>query len=50
MPMPPIVVVADLFAHRGVEADRVRSEQSLLLLMEAMCAINVLHLRQRRYP
>ena len=27
MAMPPIVVVADLFARRGVEADRVRSEQ-----------------------
>src|SRR4051794_16388842 len=50
MGMPPIVVVADLFAHRGVEADPVRSEQSLLLLMEAMCAIDLLHLRQRRYP
>lgn len=50
MAMPPIVVVADLFARRGVEADRVRSEQSLLLLMEAMCAIDLLHLRQRRYP
>ena len=50
MAMPPIVIVADLFARRGVEADRVRSEQSLLLLMEAMCAIDLLHLRQRRYP
>jgi hypothetical protein len=50
MAMPPIVVVADLFARRGNEADRVRSEQSLLLLMEAMCAINQLHLRQRSYP
>ena len=29
MAMPPIVIVADLFARRGVEADRVRSEQSL---------------------
>ena len=44
MAMPPIVIVADLFARRGVEADRVRSEQSLLLLMEAMCAIDLLHL------
>ena len=50
MAMPPIVVVAELFARKGNEADRVRSEQSLLLLMEAMCAINLLHLRQRRYP
>ena len=33
MAMPPIVVVADLFTHRGNEKDRVRSEQSLLLLM-----------------
>jgi DNA-binding transcriptional LysR family regulator len=48
MAMPPIVVVADLFARRG--DDRVRSEQSLLLLMAAMCAIDRLHLRQRRYP
>ena len=50
MAMPPLVVVAELFAHRGDEKDRVRSEQSLLLLMEAMCAIDLLHLRQRRYP
>ncbi len=50
MAMPPIVVVADLFSRKGNEADRVRSEQSLLLLMEAMCAINLLHLRQQRYP
>ena len=50
MAMPSIVVVAELFAHRGDEKDRVRSEQSLLLLMEAMCAIDLLHLRQRRYP
>jgi hypothetical protein len=50
MAMPPIVIVADLFAHRGEEADRVRSEQSMLLLMEAMCAINQRHLRQKRYP
>ena len=50
MAMPPIVVVADLFARKGDEADRVRSEQSLLLLMEAMCAIDLLHLRQRGYP
>lgn len=50
MAMPPIVVVADLFARKGDESDRVRSEQSLLLLMEAMCAINLLHLRQRPYP
>jgi hypothetical protein len=50
MAMPPIVVVADLFTHRGNEKDRVRSEQSLLLLMEAMCAIDLLHLRQQRYP
>ena len=50
MAMPPIVVVADLFTHRGDEKDRVRSEQSLLLLMEAMCAIDLLHLRQRPYP
>jgi DNA-binding transcriptional ArsR family regulator len=49
MAMPPIVVVADLFARKGDEADRVRSEQSLLLLMEAMCAIDLLHLRQRHY-
>ncbi len=50
MAMPPIVVVADLFSRKGNEADRVRSEQSLLLLMEAMCAIDLLHLRQQRYP
>jgi hypothetical protein len=50
MAMPPIVVVAELFTRKGDESDRVRSEQSLLLLMEAMCAINLLHLRQRRYP
>ena len=50
MAMPPIVVVADLFSRKGDEADRVRSEQSLLLLMEAMCAIDLLHLRQRSYP
>jgi hypothetical protein len=50
MAMPPIVVVADLFSRKGDEADRVRSEQSLLLLMEAMCAIDLLHLRQRPYP
>ena len=50
MAMPPIVVVADLFTRKGEEADRVRSEQSMLLLMEAMCAINQLHLRQKRYP
>ena len=50
MAMPPIVVVADLFARKGDEADRVRSEQSLLLLMEAMCAIDLLHLRHRSYP
>jgi hypothetical protein len=50
MAMPPIVVVAELFARKGNEADRVRSEQSLLLLMEAMCAINQLHLKLRRYP
>jgi hypothetical protein len=50
MAMPPIVVVADLFSRKGDEADRVRSEQSLLLLMEAMCAIDLLHLRRRRYP
>ena len=50
MAMPPIVVVADLFSRRGNEADRVRSERSLLLLMEAMCAIDLLHLRQQRYP
>jgi hypothetical protein len=50
MAMPPIVVVADLFSRKGDEADRVRSEQSLLLLMEAMCAIDLLHLRQRHYP
>ena len=50
MAMPPIVVVVDLFTRKGVETDRVRSEQSMLLLMEAMCAINQLHLRQRRYP
>ena len=50
MAMPPIVVVVDLFTHKAVEADRVRSEQSMLLLMEAMCSINQLHLRQRRYP
>ena len=50
MAMPPIVVVLDLFAHKGSEADRVRSEQSMLLVMEAMCAINQLHLKQKRYP
>ena len=50
MAMPPIVVVVDLFSHKGNEADRVRSERSLLLLMEAMCAIDLLHLRQRPYP
>jgi hypothetical protein len=50
MAMPPIVVVADLFTRKGDEADRVRSEQSLLLLMEAMCAIDLLHLRQQHYP
>lgn len=50
MAMPPIVVVADLFSRKGDEADRVRSEKSLLLLMEAMCAIDLLHLRQRTYP
>jgi hypothetical protein len=48
--MPPIVVVVDLFSRKGDEADRVRSEQSLLLLMEAMCAIDLLHLRQQHYP
>ena len=50
MAMPPIVVVVDLFSRKGNEGDRVRSEQSLLLLMEAMCAIDLLHLRQRAYP
>ena len=50
MAMPPIVVVAELFARRGDEADRVRSERSLLLLMEAMCAIDELHLKLRTYP
>src|ERR1051326_6503194 len=50
MAMPPIVVVAELFANRGAEKDRVRSEQSLLLLMEAMCAIDLQDLRQKRYP
>lgn len=50
MAMPPIVVVADLFSRKGNEGDRVRSEKSLLLLMEAMCAIDLLHLRQRPYP
>jgi hypothetical protein len=50
MAMPPIVVVIDAFAHKGDERDRVRSEQSMLLLMEAMCAINQLHLRYKRYP
>ena len=50
MAMPPIVVVLDLFARKGNEPDRVRSEQSMLLLMEAMCAINQLHLRQKHYP
>jgi hypothetical protein len=50
MAMPPIVVVVDLFSRKGDEADRVRSERSLLLLMEAMCAIDLMHLRQRPYP
>jgi hypothetical protein len=50
MAMPPIVVVVDLFTRRTDEKDRVRSEQSMLLLMEAMCAINQLHLKQKRYP
>jgi hypothetical protein len=50
MAMPPIVVVLDLFAQKANEADRVRSEQSMLLVMEAMCAINQLHLKQKRFP